>query len=58
MSLNEATAPVKAGIMSELLLTANVSPAGVAKLATSLGNCEASTSVAPNVAAYWTGQTI
>ena len=52
MSLNEATAPVKAGIMSELELTANVSPAGVAKLATSLGNCEASTNVAPNVAAY------
>jgi len=38
--------------MSELLLTANVSPAGVAKLATPLGNCEPLTNVASNLAAY------
>ena len=55
MNLNAGTAPTKAGIISELLLTARVSPTGVANWATSRGNCEASAKVAPKVAAYATG---
>jgi len=51
INLKDETAPTKAGIMSELLSTARVSPVGVANWATSLGNCEASAKVAPNVVA-------